>query len=42
MVVFSTLGDGDPDGRFARILVELFDAERNVLKRWYEAGAHPD
>jgi len=33
MVVFSTLGDGDPDGRFARILVELFDAIMSTF-RW--------
>jgi len=26
MAVFSTLGNGDPDGEYARILTEFFDA----------------
>lgn len=30
---FSTLGDGDPDGPLARVLVELFDAHLGTL-RW--------
>lgn len=30
---FSTLGDGDPDGPLARVLVELFDAHVGTL-RW--------
>ena len=31
--VFSTPGDGDPDGEFARILTELFDAVMSTF-RW--------
>jgi hypothetical protein len=26
LAAFSTIGDGDPDGKFAKLLVELFDA----------------
>ena len=33
MAVFSTLGNGDPDGEYARILVELFDAMMSTF-RW--------
>ena len=33
MITFSTLGDGDPEGQFARILVELFDAIMSTF-RW--------
>jgi hypothetical protein len=40
MVVFSTLGDGDPDGQFARILVELFDAIMSTF-RWTWPGQEP-
>lgn len=35
---FSTLGDGDPDGPLARVLVELFDAHVGTL-RWAPADA---
>lgn len=40
MVVFSTVGDGDPDGRFAGILVELFDAIMSTF-RWTWPGQEP-
>jgi hypothetical protein len=33
VVVFSTLGDGDPEGDLAAVLVELFDAHIGTL-RW--------
>lgn len=33
MAVFSTLGSGDPDGEYAKILVELFDAMMSTF-RW--------
>jgi hypothetical protein len=33
MAVFSTLGSGDPDGQYAKILVELFDAMMSTF-RW--------
>jgi hypothetical protein len=33
VVVFSTLGDGDPDGDLAAVLVDLFDAHIGTL-RW--------
>jgi hypothetical protein len=33
MVTFSTLGDGDPEGQFAKILVDLFDAMMSTF-RW--------
>jgi hypothetical protein len=32
-VAFSTIGDGDPDGEFAKLLVELFDAIMTTF-RW--------
>jgi hypothetical protein len=35
VVAFSTIGDGDPDGRFAKLLVELFDAIMMTF-RWTE------
>jgi hypothetical protein len=37
MSVFSTPGDGDPDGEFAKVLVELFDAMMSTF-RWSLAG----
>jgi hypothetical protein len=40
MVVFSTVGDGDPAGRFANILVELFDAIMSTF-RWTWPGQEP-
>jgi hypothetical protein len=40
MVVFSTVGDGDPAGRFASILVELFDAIMSTF-RWTWPGQEP-
>jgi len=33
VVSFSTIGDGDPDGEFAKLLVELFDAIMTTF-RW--------
>jgi hypothetical protein len=33
VVAFSTIGDGDPDGDFAKLLVELFDAIMTTF-RW--------
>jgi hypothetical protein len=36
VVAFSTIGDGDPDGAFAKLLVELFDAIMTTF-RWSEA-----
>ena len=36
MIAFSTLGSGDPDGPYARILVELFDAMMTTF-RWTRA-----
>jgi hypothetical protein len=33
LITFSTLGDGDPDGQLAHVLVELFDAHVGTL-RW--------
>ncbi len=33
---FTTLGDGDPDGELANVLVRLFDAQISTL-RWTEA-----
>jgi hypothetical protein len=33
VVAFSTIGDGDPDGMFAKLLVELFDAIMTTF-RW--------
>jgi hypothetical protein len=33
VVAFSTIGDGDPDGEFAKLLVELFDAIMTTF-RW--------
>ena len=33
MIAFSTLGSGDPDGEFAKVLVELFDAIMSTF-RW--------
>lgn len=33
IAVFSTLGNGDPDGEYARILVDLFDAMMSTF-RW--------
>jgi hypothetical protein len=33
VVTFSTIGDGDPDGKFAKLLVELFDAIMTTF-RW--------
>jgi hypothetical protein len=38
MVVFSTLGDGNPEGQFARILVELFDAMMSTLRWTWQAA----
>jgi hypothetical protein len=38
IVAFSTVGSGDPDGEFARVLVELFDAMMSTF-RWTRAGA---
>jgi hypothetical protein len=38
MVGFSTIGDGDPEGEFAKLLVELFDAIMLTF-RWTGAGA---
>ena len=35
VVAFSTIGDGDPDGQFAKLLVELFDAIMTTF-RWTE------
>ncbi|HEU5420772.1 MAG TPA: hypothetical protein VFV41_24000 [Streptosporangiaceae bacterium] len=40
MVVFSTVGDGDPNGQFAGILVELFDAIMSTF-RWTWPGQEP-
>jgi hypothetical protein len=40
MVVFSTVGDGDPAGQFAGILVELFDAIMSTF-RWTWPGEEP-
>jgi hypothetical protein len=40
MVVFSTVGDGDPAGQFAGILVELFDAIMSTF-RWTWPGQVP-
>jgi hypothetical protein len=37
LFTFSTLGDGDPDGPLARVLVELFDAHIGTL-RWVSDG----
>lgn len=37
LIAFSTLGGGDPDDQFARILVELFDAIMATF-RWTGAG----
>jgi hypothetical protein len=36
IITFSTVGDGDPDGDFAKLLVELFDAIM-VTFRWSQA-----
>jgi hypothetical protein len=36
VVAFSTIGDGDPDGKFAKLLVGLFDAIMTTF-RWSEA-----
>lgn len=33
IIGFSTIGDGDPDGKFAKLLVELFDAIMTTF-RW--------
>jgi hypothetical protein len=33
VVAFSTIGDGDPEGDFAKLLVELFDAIMTTF-RW--------
>jgi hypothetical protein len=33
VVAFSTIGDGDPEGEFAKLLVELFDAIMTTF-RW--------
>ena len=33
IVAFSTIGDGDPEGQFAKLLVELFDAIMTTF-RW--------
>lgn len=33
VVAFSTIGDGDPEGKFAKLLVELFDAIMTTF-RW--------
>jgi hypothetical protein len=33
IITFSTLGDGDPAGEYARLLAELFDAILSTL-RW--------
>jgi hypothetical protein len=33
LVAFSTIGDGDPEGQFAKLLVELFDAIMTTF-RW--------
>jgi hypothetical protein len=35
IVAFSTIGDGDPEGEFAKLLVELFDAIMTTF-RWAE------
>jgi hypothetical protein len=35
LVAFSTIGDGDPEGQFAKLLVELFDAIMTTF-RWAE------
>jgi hypothetical protein len=35
VVAFSTIGDGDPEGQFAKLLVELFDAIMTTF-RWAE------
>jgi hypothetical protein len=40
MVVFSTVGDGDPAGQFANLLVELFDAIMSTF-RWTWPGQEP-
>jgi hypothetical protein len=36
VVAFSTLGGGDPDDQYAKILVELFDAIMSTF-RWCRA-----
>jgi hypothetical protein len=36
-VAFSTLGGGDPDDQYARLLVELFDAIMSTF-RWSREG----
>lgn len=40
VIAFSTLGGGDPDDQYARILVELFDAIMLTF-RWTGAGDGP-
>jgi hypothetical protein len=40
MVVFSTLGDSDPEGEFAKILVQLFDAIMSTF-RWTWSPEEP-
>jgi hypothetical protein len=37
IITFSTVGDGDPDGDFAKLLVELFDAIMLTF-RWSGEG----
>jgi hypothetical protein len=38
VVTYSTIGDGDPNGDFAQILVELFDAIMTTF-RWLDKHA---
>jgi hypothetical protein len=40
-IAFSTLGDGDPDGEVAHLLVELFDAVVSTFT-WVRSSAAPD
>jgi hypothetical protein len=37
IIAFSTLGGGDPDDQYAKVLVELFDAIMSTL-RWTQPG----
>lgn len=39
-VAFSTIGDGDPEGEFAKLLVELFDAIMTTFRWTGDEGAH--
>ena len=42
VIAFSTLGGGDPDDQYARIMVELFDAIMSTFRWTQPQGAAPD